>query len=155
MGIDVTGIGSVADLARELVSRFLPEKMGDADKAKAQMDMQQILLQHENAVIEAQRSVIVAEMNQADVYTKRARPSIVYMGLAFIGLVHVALPVIAWISLTAYGRPLADMPAINLPTEFWWAWSGVCGVWVIGRTMEKNGAAGTAGKIAGMIGSGK
>jgi len=84
---------------------------------------------------------MVAEMQQADTFTKRARPCLVYAGLVFIFLVHVAFPIIAYLSKET-------LPALSLPEEFWWAWSGVCGVWVLGRSAEKRGA---SGKLVGMI----
>jgi len=147
MGLDISGIGSVADLARGLVDRFLPAKMTDAEKAQTQVQLQDILEQRENTVIEAQRSIIVTEMQQSDNFTKRARPSIVYAGLAFISLIHVILPMIAWITLIATGKPLPDMPGITLPGEFWATWGGVCSIWVIGRSIEKRGVMNKAVKM--------
>jgi len=141
MGLDFTGIGSVADLAKSVVERFFPAKMTDAEKAETQVQLQTLLQQRENAVMEAQKSIIVAEMQQADNFTKRARPSIVYAGLFFIFLVHVFLPIIAF----SCGK---GMPALTLPEEFWWAWGGVCSVWVMGRTAEKRGV---TGNIIGVI----
>jgi hypothetical protein len=29
---------------------------------------------------------------------------------------------------------------LELPTEFWYVWGGVCSVWMIGRTIEKTGS---------------
>lgn len=140
--MDLTGLGSVADLAKGLVDRFLPAKMTGAEKAQAQIQLQEVLDKRETALIESQKSIIVSEMQQADNYTKRARPTLVYAGLLFICLVHVLFPIAAFFS----GKP---MPAsLTLPAEFWWAWSGVCGVWVIGRSAEKKGV---AGKLVNMI----
>ena len=139
MGLDLTGLGSVAALAKSVVERFLPEKMSDGDKAAATLQLQELLQKREDAVIEAKRSIIVAEMNQGDNFTKRARPMIVYAGLAFIGLVHVIFPIAAWMALLLTGKPLANMPELVLPTSFWTAWGGVTSIWVIGRSAEKKG----------------
>jgi len=136
MGFDLTGIGSIADLAKGLVDRFLPPAMTGAEKAQAQLQMQEILEKRETTLIDAQKSIIVSEMQQADNFTKRARPSLVYSGLLFIFLVHVAFPIAAFFT----SKP---MPSLTLPTEFWWAWGGVCSVWVVGRSAEKKGAAGS------------
>ncbi len=141
MGLDLTGIGSVADLAKSVVERFLPAKMSDGEKANATLQLQELLQKREDALIDAKRSIIVAEMNQGDAFTKRARPMIVYAGLAFIGLVHVVFPITAWIVLIATGEPLANMPELTLPTSFWTAWGGVTSIWVIGRSAEKKGVA--------------
>jgi len=139
MGLDLTGIGSVADLAKGLVDRFFPPDMTPAEKAAAQGKIEERIAQRDKALLDTQKSVIVAEMNQSDNYTKRARPTIVYFGLAAIGIVHVLLPVIAWIVLVSTGKPLTDMPTITLPGHFWTAWGGVCSIWVIGRSAEKRG----------------
>lgn len=141
MGLDITGIGSIADLAKGLVDRFLPAKMTDAEKDQAQIQMQEILDKREKALVESQKSIIVAEMQQTDNYTKRARPTLVYSGLLFIFLVHVAFPIAVFFTDK-------QMPTISLPSEFWWAWSGVCGIWVMGRSAEKRGV---AGKLTSMI----
>lgn len=141
MALDLTGIGSVADLAKGLVDRFLPAKMTDGEKAEAQIQLQDVLGKRETALIDSQKSIIVSEMQQSDNYTKRARPTLVYAGLFFIFLAHVLFPIAAFFT----NKPT---PAITLPTEFWWAWSGVCGVWVLGRSAEKRGR---AGKLVNLI----
>lgn len=132
MGLDLTGLGSVADLAGTIVKRFLPEKMSEAEKAQAQLEMQQMLQSRENTLLDAQRSVLVAELQQGDNYTKRARPTVVYLGLLFIFIVHVLFPIITWWTSQS-------MPELKLPQEFWWAWTGICSTWVIGRSFEKTG----------------
>ena len=71
-------------------------------------------------------------MNQGDSYTKRARPTIVYSGLLFIFFVHVLFPMVSWFKSTT-------LPELALPTEFWWAWTGVYSIWIVGRSTEKNG----------------
>ena len=146
--MDITGLGSVFDLAKGIMDKIWPDQADPNDKIKAQMELQGLLEKRESQVLDAQKSIIVAELQQGDNYTKRARPTVVYMGLAFIGLVNVLLPMIAWITLSVTGKPLTGMPDINLPGEFWLAWGGVCSVWVVGRTAEKRGA---ANKLVNMI----
>ncbi len=96
---------------------------------------------------------MVAELGQGDAYTKRARPTIVYAGLAFIFLVHVCLPMAGWVAVVAAGSPLPQTPPLSLPSEFWWAWTGVCGLYAVGRTMEKRGASLKSG-LAGLASMG-
>jgi len=143
--MDITGLGSVADAAKSIIERIFPPKMTDEEKATAQIELQRMLQERETTLIEAQKSIIVSEMSQGDAFTKRARPMIVYCGLLFIFLVHVIFPIVTYVTKES-------LPALNLPTEFWWAWTGVCGVWMIGRSMEKNGA---SNKIVNMITGGK
>jgi hypothetical protein len=145
MGFDITGLGSVADFAKSVAERFFPPKMTDAERTTAQIQLQEMLDKRETALIESQKSIIVSEMQQTDNYTKRARPTLVYAGLLFIFLVHVIFPIAAFYT----NKPT---PEISLPPEFWWAWSGVCGVWIIGRSAEKRGA---TNKLVSMITGGR
>lgn len=143
--MDITGLGSIFDFAKGVIERIWPPDADPNKKVEAQLRLQEMLEAREAAVIEAQKSIIVSEMSQGDAYTKRARPTIVYAGLAFIFAVHVAFPILIFFT----GETL---PALSLPEEFWWAWTGVCGIWVFGRSMEKRGA---SNKIVDMITGGK
>jgi hypothetical protein len=87
------------------------------------------------AELGAKERVLVAELTQGDNYTKRARPSVVYVGLAFIGFNYVVVPMIA-------GLGQLEMPAMDLPQEFWMAWGGIVATWSIGRSAERVGASG-------------
>ena len=137
--MDLTGIGSVADFAKSVVDRIFPPSLSAAEKAQKQLELQTLLQTRENIVTEAQKAVIVAEMQQGDNFTKRARPTIVYAGLAFIFLVHVFIPIVGFFK----GVSPETFPKMVLPDEFWWTWGGVCSVWVLGRTMERRGTTGT------------
>jgi hypothetical protein len=72
--------------------------------------------------LDVKARIIEAEMAQSDSYTKRARPTIVYSGLVFT---------FAHIIGGAFGVHL------DIPPEFWPVWGGVCGLWIIGRSVEK------------------
>ena len=141
MSFDLTGIGSVADAARAIIDKFLPDKMGDAEKAQAKLQLQELLSRRETGIIEAHKQVLVAELNQGDAFTKRARPTVVYAGLVFILLVHVVFPMMSFFMEI-------DAPSLTLPGEFWWTWGGICSVWSVGRSMEKRGVSGT---VTGLI----
>ena len=133
--MDLTGLGSIADLAGGIINKIWPPSADPNEKLKAQAELERMLNEREGTVIDAQKNIIVAEMSQGDSYTKRARPTIVYAGLAFIFMVHVVLPMLAFFK----GTPV---PSLTLPAEFWWAWTGVCGIWIIGRSAEKVGTGG-------------
>ena len=143
MGFDFTGLGSVADFAKNIVDRFFPKQMTDEEKAMAQLKIQAMADERESALVAAQRDIIVAELSQGDNFTKRARPMIIYAGLAFIALMHVFFPIAAWFFKS-------EVPELSLPEEFWWAWTGVAGAWIIGRSYEKKGA--TGGIISAITG---
>ena len=108
---------------------------------KAEHQMKLMTLQNDLAIkleevmiveMNAKKDIIVAEMQQGDLYTKRARPTLVYAGLGIVFVNHMILP---WIAHFAG----SVIPTIDMPTEFWIAWGGVTGSWVIGRSAEKRG----------------
>jgi hypothetical protein len=131
----IAAIPVVGELVKTILDKIWPPAADPNEKLKAEMVLTQMLQERENTLIAAQRDIMVAEMQQLDNYTKRARPTIVYAGLFFIFMVHVAFPLLTW-----YTKQV--LPTLALPEEFWWTWGGVCGVWIIGRTMEKKGLGG-------------
>ncbi len=151
--MDLTGLGGVADFAKGIMDRFFPKQMTQEEKAKAQMELEALLGEREQKVIESKASIIVAEMQQGDNYTKRARPSVVYGGLVYIGLVHVVFPIVTslvQLYCTIKGvQSTFTLPALTLPSQFWWAWGSVVSVWELGRTWEK--ANGSGNKMVDLI----
>ena len=110
------------------------------EKLKFKLDMEALLQKRESEIeqtvrteLQAKERIMVAELTQGDNYTKRARPTIIYAGLAFIAINYVIFPLIAAFTLR-------NFPELSLPTEFWYAWSGVAGTYAIGRSFEKRGA---------------
>ena len=97
---------------------------------------------------------MVAELNQGDNYTKRARPTVVYAGLAFIFLNYCVVPGVQYLRGKAEAHCEQSAPecvvaaGIQLPPEFWWAWAGIVGTWSIGRSFEKTSA---GNRITNMI----
>lgn len=130
---DLTGLGSIANFASTIINKIFPPSADPQAKLNAQIEIQKMLEDRENAVINAQKEIVVSEMSQGDNFTKRARPTVVYAGLAFIFFDHVALPIYSFFSSGA-------VPNVSLPSEFWWAWTGCVGIWMVGRTMEKRGS---------------
>ena len=97
-----------------------------ATQAEAQV------LAHAESLFNAKRDIIVAELQQGDTYTKRARPTVVYGGLLILTINHIVLPWIAFFS----GM---EVPKIEIPAVFWGGWSGIVMTWSIGRSAEKRG----------------
>ena len=119
------GIGAVANLSNNILDRFWPKELSENNRVRAENEISSMILDFKSDVIKSQRDIIVSEMQQSDNYTRRARPTIVYVGLICIFLVHVVLPIFEI--------------NIALPKEFWWTWTGVCSVWIVGRSAEKLG----------------
>jgi len=131
------GITDVVTSVGDVVDRFTLSK---EEKQEFKLEIQSRMMKLEGELeetyrkeLDARQEIIKAELAQGDSYTKRARPTIVYSGLAFIFLVYVIVPVIAYIS------GANEMPDIKLPAEFWWAWGTVVGVYGVGRSAEKMG----------------
>jgi len=142
--MDITGLGSAFDFAKGIMDRFFPKKATEEEKLQIVAQLAPMIEARDLTIVEAQKSIIVAEMQQGDNYTKRARPTVVYAGLAFIALVHVVVPVtVAFVSaFSTSPEPVAvltNLKTLTLPEEFWWAWTSVCGIWAVGRSMEKRG----------------
>ncbi len=145
--MDLTGLGSVADFASGIVNRFFPPDMAPGEKAKKEIELQGILSKREMNMATAQKDIIVAELQQGDNFTKRARPMIIYSGLLFIFLVHVVIPIASWIYTFATLEKIT-FEALSLPREFWLTWGGVCSVYSWGRSREKSGH---KSKLIGLI----
>ena len=141
-------IGSVSDLAKGIIDKIWPPSADPNLKLQAQIAIEQAIQARENMVVDAQKAIIVAEMQQGDSYTKRARPTLVYSGLLFIFLVHVAFPIVVFFT----GKP---MPTLTLPSDFWWAWGSVVGIWSIGRSVVQRGTSGKIGELANLVSGGK
>ena len=136
----------------KLVQSVLPEVGGIIDnlhtsgeeKAEAKLKLQRLMMEKDAMIEETtreemrlQKATITAELQQGDLYTKRARPTVVYAGLAVMAVNYCLAPVV----FALLDRPLTQ---IEMPAEFWMAWSGVVSIWSIGRTAERRGVQGKA-----------
>ena len=78
---------------------------------------------------------LMEELKQGDKYTKRARPTVVYVGLiiAFLEMFGFRLMFLTWA-----GVDKSVIEAANLMLNtFWLAWGGVVGGYALGRSYEK------------------
>jgi len=140
-------IETAAGFATGIVERIWPKKMDDTAKAETVLEIQKLIEARDQVLITSQKEIIVAELQQGDTFTKRARPMIVYVGLGAIVFNHVFLPfvnrIVEWITILrtdVLPDAFVTLSKINLPEEFWYVWGGVCSVYALGRTAEKRGA---------------
>jgi len=126
-------IEGASTFARRIVDAIWPPQADPNKKLEAEVALAAAVETGDLAYVQAGKEIIVAEMQQGDPYTKKARPTLVYAGLFFIFLVHVALPMWAFYA----GKPI---PELSLPEEFWYAWASVVGIWSLGRTFERDGS---------------
>ena len=149
-------IGAIIESGAKALTGLLGTVIGDKgarDAAEAEVhritaQMQLELETTYRAELELQKTVMVAELQHGDAYTKRARPSIVYAGLA-VALFDGALrPLVADLSGYFTGEAVILTPSV-MPDQFWLAWAGVVGIYAIGRTREKIGS--QSGKLLNAV----
>ena len=135
------GLGKVIGQEGGIIDKF---KLSSEEKQKFTLEMESLLQKRDSEIeqtiraeLGAKERVLVAELAQGDNYTKRARPTVVYAGLAFIFYNYCVVSTIQ--SLTG-----AAVVAFALPTEFWAGWAGIVATWSIGRSAEKRGVRGRA-----------
>lgn len=141
----ITGgaVSAIGDTIRKFVTT-------DADRLAASAEIEQILQKRDSEIeqtiraeVEASQAIMVAEMQQGDAYTKRARPTLVYFGLVVTFWNYCLMPGIGY----AFGKTL---PIVALPDAFWAAWGTTVSIWSIGRSAERRGVGGPiVGKIIG------
>ncbi len=134
----------------KLIGRF---KVSETEKQDFKLEFERLLQVRDSETENTLRTewgakerILVAELQQGDKYTKRARPSVVYAGLTFIALNYCVVPIVQQISGVA-------IQTVPLPVEFWYAWTGICGTWMIGRTAERIGIRNRATSV--ITGSGR
>lgn len=118
--------------ALELGGKFLGN---EGDKQKFTSALEEIKLQYEKDLLNAQASVVTAELQQDDKYTKRARPTVIYAGLVliFLEMFGVRMAILSLISSS-----IEVVQASNtIVMSFLAAWGGVVGMYTFGRTQEK------------------
>lgn len=131
-------IGKVIDSLAGVADRFI----NTADeKAAFRLEAAKIIEARDSELeetlrteMQAKERVLVAELQQGDKFTKRARPSLVYSGLVF-----AFLEVSVRVYLTIRGLGMPEGMDTIVPVQFWAAWTGVTGTWVIGRSVERRG----------------
>jgi hypothetical protein len=130
-------IGSLVEQIGGVIDKF---HLSGEEKQKFKFELESLLQRRDSEIeetiraeLQAKEKVLVAELTQGDGYTKRARPTGVYAGLAFIFLNYCLIPAM---------RSLAhvEVEPFVLPNAFWAGWSGIVVTWSIGRSAEKRGA---------------
>ena len=131
------GVGSVVKEVGDLADRFITT---GAEKQEFRLKLEEALNarfakaeETAQAEINAKRDITVAELTQGDNYTKRARPTIVYVGLFMAVFNYTVAPFISAMLSKV-------IPLLVIPAEFWTIWGGVCGLYVWKRSEEKKAA---------------
>ena len=132
--------GSTGGLVDKVAGAIDDLHLSGEEKQKFKLEFEALLQKRDSEIeqtmraeMQAKERTLVAELTQGDNYTKRARPTVVYAGLAFIFFNYIVVPVIARVNG-------ADYKPLDLPPEFWYGWSGIVATWSIGRSFEKSNA---------------
>jgi hypothetical protein len=132
----ISGIGNVVDKfhfsKEEKAEVELKKEAIKAELAKLVQARDSELEQTLRAEVGAKERIMVAELQHGDKYTKRARPTIVYTGLAVIVYNFCIVPTIQMFMQM-------DLVQFNLPGAFWTAWGSICGLYAIGRSAQHVG----------------
>lgn len=130
------GASQLIDSVKNVVDEF---NLSGEEKQDFVARMETLLQKRDSEIEQTVRTelnskmqIIVAELNQSDSYTKRARPSVIYFGLFAIFWNYMLVP-------TVQSLMGVDVNPFALPTEFWIAWGGITSTYVIGRSAEKRG----------------
>jgi hypothetical protein len=132
------GLGTLVEQVGGVVDKF---HLSGEEKQRFKLELESLLQKRESEMestlrsqLQAKERILVAELQQGDSYTKRARPTVVYVGLGFIFFNYCLVPLIAHLS----GNQQAGLK-MDLPPGFWAGWSGIVATWSVGRTFEKKG----------------
>ncbi len=131
---------------REKLKHELLRIQGEQEKDQHSffMQMEQLTQLREKEIeqtirkeLDVKQHILMAELNQDDNYTKRARPTVVYVGLAFILLELLGLRHIVMHNIGIDAAMVENSDQIF--KMFLGVWGSVIGVYSIGRSVEKRG----------------
>ena len=96
--------------------------------------------------INASKEIIVAELQQSDNFTKRARPTVIYAGLLFILLemFGVRIGILNYFNMS----PELIDSSTAIFNSFLYMWGAIAGAYALGRSVEKRGISNTVTKLA-------
>ena len=130
------GVSDIVTSVGNVVDKFT---LTGEEKQQFKLEMEALLQKRDSEIeqtfrqeLESKERVLVAELSQGDNYTKRARPTVVYVGLGFILFNYCLVPALS----LAFGRTASPL---ELPSDFWLAWGGIVATWSVGRSFEKVG----------------
>lgn len=132
------GFGIVKDSVLGVTNRVVNDKVKEEairkELEKAINETVEVTREALESEIKAKTEIIIKELSQGNEFTKNMRPFIGYSGVVLLFVVHVIVPMVEAITGV-------DIP-IDIPGAFWAAWSGITGLYVLGRSAEKRGGTG-------------
>jgi len=139
---DKEGIEEKRNKFKEKMSEITKELTESQSNFK--LEVERLISEREKQIHETYRSeinaskdVIIAELKQSDLFTKRARPTVVYAGLIFVLLEIFGLR-IAVLNFN-HASPEIIKSSTEILNAFLYMWGAVAGAYALGRTAEKRG----------------
>ena len=134
-------INAVADGASQIIGKFVKDPNQAALAAKEitllamgeSKDALEILEKTVQVEIQKKTEIMKSEIQSDDVVTRRTRPIILLAGLGMILLDWL----FSWINAIFFHIDMTKITTI--PPFFIPVWSGMCTVYIIGRSVEKRG----------------
>jgi len=123
MGIDVTGVGAVADLASTVIGRLFPDK-NESERAQLAAAL---------TIVQGQLSVNAAEAASPSAFTSGWRPAVGWVCVAALACQYVARPLLQWAGAVS-GHPMPVLPGID--DTLWQLLLGMLGLGGL-RSLEK------------------
>jgi hypothetical protein len=123
MGLDITGIGAISDLASTIVNKIWPDK---SEQERAQ-------IASAVAIVQGQLDINKVEAASSSVFVSGWRPSVGWVCSAALAYQFVLRPIIAF-GFAASGHPLPELPGID--DGLWELLFGMLGLGGM-RTFEK------------------
>ena len=107
MGLDALGIGAVADLAKDLVGKFFPDK---TEQEKAQMSLILTTMQNQMAMNQGQMDINKIEAASPSVFVSGWRPFVGWVCGVSCAWNWIGLPIGKFI-FSSFGKVLEVAPA--------------------------------------------
>lgn len=123
MGMDITGVGAVADLAKTVVSRIWPDKT-----VEEQQQLAAAL-----AIVQGQLDANKAEAASPSAFTSGWRPGIGWVCALALFAQYIGRPMLMWYGLVS-GHQWPPLPGID--DNLWQLMLGMLGLGGL-RTIEK------------------
>lgn len=119
-------LGPILNAILPIINKLIPDPQA---QAQIQLELTKALTDKENGVLNAMKDVMVADSQQDDKYTKRARPSVVYWSMAMVTYI---------IGAASVGHATAIVNALSaVPTDLYNMMMVGIGAFGLSRGVEK------------------
>lgn len=120
------GITAILNILAPVLNRVLPDPV---EQAKVQAELTKALVDNQSVIWQTSAQVMVADAQQDDKFTKRARPFLVYWSAGYVTLITVLAP---------FGIGGAIMSALkDVPSDLWMLMTVGVGAFGASRGFEK------------------